>query len=256
MTPASIDPAPSGTVLLGVVAGYDAARGIGRVSNDAGEFLFHATSISDGSRSIGSGERVAFLLAPAHAGGLEARSVTKLAAPAPLPIDVVAVDDAEKPLVSERLASEWGEVIVTRGEVIPLNALEFIGARDAGGALVGVLGYRIEENSLEVITLNAFTPGRGVGTALMRRAEEIARSAGVWRLSLTTTDANVSAIAFYLRCGLRIAAVHQNAVEWAREVKQSIPVSEGGLRLRDELEFELLLDHEGQPPRPRAPLRS
>jgi cold shock CspA family protein len=63
-----------GAVHTGVVATYDERRGLGQVTDDAGGSLFgfHCTAISDGSRQIEAGTRVAFLLCPAHGGSLEA----------------------------------------------------------------------------------------------------------------------------------------------------------------------------------------
>jgi hypothetical protein len=57
---------------------------------------------------------------------------------------------------------------------------------------------------------------------------------------LVTTNDNVDAIAFYLRCGWNLVAVHREALEESRRLKPEIPhVGEHGLPLRDELEFEL-----------------
>lgn len=61
---------------LGRVTSFDAARGLGTVTDDAGaDYPFHATAITDGSRHIEVGTRVGFSLAPGHGGRYEARSV-------------------------------------------------------------------------------------------------------------------------------------------------------------------------------------
>jgi len=44
----------------------------------------------------------------------------------------------------------------------------------------------------------------GVGTRLMQAAVRAARRRSVRRLSLTTAQANVEALALFLRCGFRI----------------------------------------------------
>lgn len=255
-SPADRPVAGAASLLFGEVSEYDRTRGLGFVSSEAGEFSFHATAITDGSRVIEAGAQVAFLVAAAPDGSLEARPIAKLAPPPLGSVSVGPVDGAARNEVLGRLTEAWGEVVVTRGEVIPLASLQFLAARDDEGTLVGAVGFRLAENSMEVVTMNAFLRRRGVGTALLRRAAEEARAAGAWRLFLTTTDANIPAIAFYLHCGLRMAALHENALGWAREVKPSIPTASGGVPLRDEIEFELLLDEEGSAPRPRASPRS
>jgi cold shock CspA family protein len=61
---------------LGRVASFDAARGLGTVTDDAGNvFAFHATAIADGSRRIDVGTRVSYSLAPGHGGRHEARTL-------------------------------------------------------------------------------------------------------------------------------------------------------------------------------------
>lgn len=64
---------------LGVVAEYDAARGLGTVHEAFGdEHMFHCTAIADGSRLIDPGAAVAFVLERAVGARVEARSLTKL----------------------------------------------------------------------------------------------------------------------------------------------------------------------------------
>lgn len=64
---------------LGVVATFDAARGLGSVSEAGGRSLaFHGTAVSDGSRSIEVGEAVAFVPRAAHRGTVEATFLVRL----------------------------------------------------------------------------------------------------------------------------------------------------------------------------------
>lgn len=66
-------------VQLGVVAAYDAARGLGTLrGEDGAEHGFHCTAITDGTRQIEEGTPVAFMLVPGRGGLFEAVSVTKL----------------------------------------------------------------------------------------------------------------------------------------------------------------------------------
>jgi hypothetical protein len=76
----------------------------------------------------------------------------------------------------------------------------------------------------------------------MKKVEEVARKRGCRRLWLIATNDNLDAIRFYQRRGMTIAAVHANALAHSRKLKPSIPeTGQHGIRLRDEIEFEMLL---------------
>jgi ribosomal protein S18 acetylase RimI-like enzyme len=114
------------------------------------------------------------------------------------------------------------------------------------GEPAGLLTYAIEGVACEVVTLDAFRPGRGVGSALLAAATDLAGAAGLDRLWLITTNDNVEALRFYQRRGMRLVAVHAGAVEESRRLKPSIPmIGMHGIPIRDELELEVRLDEPG-----------
>jgi cold shock CspA family protein len=64
------------TPRTGSVGDFDDHRGLGTVIGDDGRrYPFHCTAVSDGSRHIDVGTRISFVLAAAHLGRLEARSL-------------------------------------------------------------------------------------------------------------------------------------------------------------------------------------
>jgi cold shock CspA family protein len=65
---------------LGRVTSFDSKRGLGTVTelDTDGEFPFHATAVTDGSRAIDPGSIVAFTVAPGHGGRDEAQFLVKL----------------------------------------------------------------------------------------------------------------------------------------------------------------------------------
>lgn len=64
---------------LGTVTAFDPERGLGTVTDLEGvELPFHCTAIAGGSRTVDVGTRVAFVVAPGHLGGEEARGVTPI----------------------------------------------------------------------------------------------------------------------------------------------------------------------------------
>jgi cold shock CspA family protein len=61
----------------GVVTAFDAREGLGRLTLDDGEEVgFHATQLSDGTRTIEVGRRVVARVVAWHRGQLEATDVT------------------------------------------------------------------------------------------------------------------------------------------------------------------------------------
>jgi GNAT superfamily N-acetyltransferase len=158
----------------------------------------------------------------------------------PQDLVVRALTPAERPGLPELLAQYWGSPqIVSRGQAHDASQAEALGAfREKW--LVGLATYEITDGQCELLTLNAFEAGHGVGSLLLDAVAEHACAARCRRLWLITTNDNLTAIRFYERRGLRLAAVHHGAVDEARKLKPSIPeCTSDGTRISDELEFEL-----------------
>jgi hypothetical protein len=127
----------------------------------------------------------------------------------------------------------------------------------------GLATYRRLDGDAELVTLDAVPPGSGTGTALIEALSSKLRAEGCVRLWLTMTNANLSALQFYLRRGFRLRRVRPGAVDNARKLKPSIPVvGEHGIPVRDELDLCRVLDPNAQdvcalPPRaaPRSDCR-
>jgi GNAT superfamily N-acetyltransferase len=150
-------------------------------------------------------------------------------------IDVRPLRDDERGWVSSTIRERWGsEIVVAHGVVYEPARLPGFVAEDEGGP-IGLLTYVLEHDECEVVTIDAFEEGRGVGTALI----DAAKALGARRLWLITTNDNARAQRFYERRGFRLAAVHEGALVRSRELKPEIPlVSADGTPIRDELEYE------------------
>jgi ribosomal protein S18 acetylase RimI-like enzyme len=142
-----------------------------------------------------------------------------------------------------KVARGWGaDFVVTRGRKVYPAEIEGFCAVDADRRYLGLVTFEIVGDQCEVVTLDAFTPWSGTGTALMERVREEATRRGCRRLWLITTNDNIPAIRFYQRRGFTIAAVHCNALEESRRLKPSIPLTGVyGIPIRDEIEFEQFL---------------
>jgi len=154
-------------------------------------------------------------------------------------LELAPATGEERVAVLDEVARRWaGRTVARRGGAVHLDDLPvMIAKRD--GSVLGAAVYLVEGRQVEVVTLDAFAPGEGVGSALLEAVAEAGRAAGCTRLWLIATNDNVSALGFYLRRGLRLVAVHQGAVAGARLLKPGIPeFGEGGIPIEDEIELE------------------
>jgi len=130
------------------------------------------------------------------------------------------------------------------GELLdPLGQEGIVAERD--GRPVGLLTVHEGDRGLEVLTLHSEAPGIGAGTRLLETALRVAAASAAPRLWLVTTNDNVGAIRWYLRRGMRVAAVHAGAVDRDRAaLKPHLPERnpESGAPIRDLVELEVTVD--------------
>ena len=150
--------------------------------------------------------------------------------------------ESERPWLADRLRAGWGAVHIARlGELRDASVLPALVA-ERDGVPVGLLTYEVVGDQLEVMSVESWDEGTGVGSALLEAAVEAARASGCRRVWLITTNDNLRALRFYQRRGMRLVAVHPDAVAAARVLKPSIPlVGQHGITVTDELELERLL---------------
>lgn len=139
-------------------------------------------------------------------------------------------------------ASQGGDHRVARlGELIDPLEREGIVA-EADGRPAGLLTVTESHRGLEVLTLHSERRGIGVGERLLETALRVADASGAARLWLVTTNDNLEAIGWYLRRGMRVAAVHAGAVGRDRaSIKPDLPATnpDNGIAIRDLVELEL-----------------
>ena len=140
--------------------------------------------------------------------------------------------------VANMLQEAWGaEIVVSRGRIHKLA--------DLPGLMVtgsGILTYHIEGDECEIVTIDSFTPSKGIGTLLIKAMIEVARSKNCQRLWLITTNDNTAALRFYQKNGFHLAALHTDAIKYSRQLKPQIPeIGLDGIPIRDEIELEIIL---------------
>jgi ribosomal protein S18 acetylase RimI-like enzyme len=157
--------------------------------------------------------------------------------------------------VADWLTRLWGSTRVVGHEtVFEADRLPaYVATVGPAGPVVGLVTYTLVPEhgpeALEIVTIDANPPGRGIGAAMLREAVRRARLAGVHRVVLTTTNDNLPALRFYQRHGFRLVALRPDAVTRARRLKPEIAaVGLAGIPLRDELDLELRLDGTGPDP--------
>ncbi|MBN1355582.1 GNAT family N-acetyltransferase [bacterium] len=141
------------------------------------------------------------------------------------------------------LVAHWGSAeIVTRGKMHHAGKLPgFICMHNH--AIVGLITYRILNDSCEIITLNSLIRRCGIGSALMDAVKQEAYRKGCRRLWLITTNDNTPAIRFYQKWGMHITDIYPDAMVYSRKLKPSIPRTGcDGIPIRDEIEMEIGLD--------------
>lgn len=130
------------------------------------------------------------------------------------------------------------------GELLnPLEKEGLVAERD--GQPIGLLTVNETDRGMEVLTLHSAVEGIGAGSRLLETALRVAVASGAPRLWLVTTNDNLHGIRWYLRRGMRVAAVHSGATDADRAaLKPQIPKvnPENGIPVRDLVEFELPTD--------------
>jgi ribosomal protein S18 acetylase RimI-like enzyme len=144
--------------------------------------------------------------------------------------------------VSNVLRDHWGSGhVVSKGRLHHADQLPGFIATDSAGN-VGVVTYFIDGSECEIVTLNSIAEGRGVGSALLKAVESVARQSACTRLRVVTTNDNLKALRFYQKRGFVLVALHRNSVEKSRKFKPEIPATgSDGIPIQDELELKLVL---------------
>ncbi len=130
---------------------------------------------------------------------------------------------------------------MSKGRVFDPSELEGFAAV-ADEKVVGLVTFRVERDECEVVTINSLRERTGIGSSLLNAVKDAAIKARCKRLWLISTNDNLSALRFYQKWGLHIAAVYPNALERSRRLKPEIPMlGKEGIPLRDEIELEMAL---------------
>jgi GNAT superfamily N-acetyltransferase len=157
-------------------------------------------------------------------------------------VEIRRVHPGDREWVESMIRKHWASnVVVVDGRTHRPDMLPgFIALLDQIPA--GLVTYRVGESICEIITLDSFVPRVGIGRRLVEAVIASARSSDCSRVDVTTTNDNVTALAFYQKLGFRLKQLHVDAVDTARAIKPQIPdVAENGIPIRDELLLSMSL---------------
>ena len=154
--------------------------------------------------------------------------------------EIRELTEMDRAWVKRVVEAEWGgSIVVSRGLVHEPGSLPGLIAL-YGDRPVGLVTFNIVDQSCELVTLNSFKEGIGIGASLVDSVVSKAKEEGCLRLWLITTNDNTRALRFYQKIGFRLIALHRGAVEESRKMKPTIPITGlDGIPIRDELELEI-----------------
>ncbi len=158
-------------------------------------------------------------------------------------ITILPINAGDREWVAQFIFEHWGSnKAISRGVVhFPQNLPGFVALYE--GEKVGLVTYKILDESCELVTINSTHPSSVIGTALIEAVMDIAQKAGCKRLWLITTNDNMNALRFYQKRGFELVAIHRNALDISRRLKPEISlIGNDGIPLRDEIELEMMLD--------------
>jgi ribosomal protein S18 acetylase RimI-like enzyme len=137
-----------------------------------------------------------------------------------------------------KIINGWGsDILVARGNVYKVNDLDGVLVYE-NDKIIGLGLYTIK-NDCEIVLLETFIQNKGIGTKIIEKIKEIAKTNNCKKIWLITSNENINAIKFYQKRGFHISNIYLNAMEETRKIKPEIPKFSNGIEVRDEIEFEI-----------------
>lgn len=154
-----------------------------------------------------------------------------------LHLNAIPIKGEDRSMIKELFIRNWGsaEMVISSG-IYNCDELDGFYTKNEAGVIEGLVTYVLRDKECEIISLDSFKEGSGIGSTLVMEVEIAALKRGIETISIITTNDNLNALKFYQKRGFRITEVREGAVDDARKVKGAIPV-EGyyAIPLHDEL---------------------
>jgi len=152
------------------------------------------------------------------------------------------VTEKDKATLEKLFIENWqSSFMVSGGKVKHLHALEAFVYKE-NDEIVGIVTFCIENNAIEIVSLDSSYENKGVGTLLLQAVIDFYKTTACSRLWLITTNDNLSALGFYQKRNFTMHQLHLNAVKEARKLKPSIPeIGYHQIPIQHELELQYAL---------------
>ncbi len=126
-----------------------------------------------------------------------------------------------------------------RGELVDMTAAAGFALFD-GGEMRGLVTYRmIDDDAVEILSLDSCDENKGIGTTLVETMVDYAQAHEKARLVLAVTNDNINALRFLQKRGFVIRAVHTDTIARGRTLKPEIPlIGYNGIPIQTEIEME------------------
>ena len=157
-------------------------------------------------------------------------------------MEIKLADKEDKQRVKEIFIREWhSDMMVSKGYTHYVDNLNSIIAKEEQ-KIVGILTYCFMRHEIEIVSLDSFDEGRGIGTKLLAFAIDYFKSLSPKRIWLITSNDNCNAMRFYQKRGWQMIDIHFNAIKEARKIKPQIPLlGNDKIPILHEIEFEYQL---------------
>ena len=155
------------------------------------------------------------------------------------------ITEKNRNLVNHFLIDNWFSTDISiRGEIIDGTKLDGFLIQEEN-TIIGLVTYTFFGDICEIVSLDSKKENIGIGSALLKEIEEIAKNNNCKKMRLITTNDNMRALQFYQKRGYCLTKLYQNAMDEVRKVKTDVPlIGENGIPLRDEIELEKQLESE------------
>lgn len=152
------------------------------------------------------------------------------------------ITDKNRIIINNFIIEQWFTTkMIIRGNEIDMTTVDGIFALE-GGKIIGLITYVLNDETLEITSLDSLCENKGIGTALLTKVVDEAKARNCKRIVLITTNDNINAMRFYQKRGFDMACLYRNALDNSRKLKPEIPlIGENGIPLKHEIEFELML---------------
>jgi len=162
--------------------------------------------------------------------------------------EICQVDTALHEMIQPIINETWGApYLAVNGKLWDSRTMPGYAAVSATSPaqtfeVLGYLLYEFHDGVCEIMVLESVVQGIGIATALIEQVKQAAKSSGVNKIIVQTSNDNTHAFRFYQRRGFILSEIRPGALDAARQLKPTIPmVGEDGIPLRDEIEFMIEL---------------